>query len=111
MPAEPEARGLGRPDAVVAVGRSSIELRQLQLPPAAEDDLPDLVRFQAMREFNEFDERWLLDFLSIDSSGDSPREGNLPRTVLATAIGPAASMPSRLRHRRPKNAAIATSPM
>jgi Tfp pilus assembly PilM family ATPase len=81
---ELDARGLGRPDTVVAVGRSSIELRQLQLPPAADDDLPDLVRFQAMREFNEFDDRWQLDYLPIEGSAESPR------TVLATAIGPAA---------------------
>src|SRR5262249_9496682 len=45
---ELDSRGLGRPDAIVAVGRSSIELRQLQLPPCTDDDLPDLVRFQAM---------------------------------------------------------------
>ncbi len=81
---ELDARGLGRSDAVVAVGRSSIELRQLQLPPAAEDDLPDLVRFQAMREFNEFDDRWQLDYLPIEGSAENSR------TVLATAIGPAA---------------------
>ena len=31
--AELDARGLGRAEAVVAVGRNSIELRQLQLPP------------------------------------------------------------------------------
>ncbi len=81
---ELDARGLGRPDGVVAVGRSSIELRQLQLPPAVEDDLPDLVRFQAMREFNEFDDRWQLDYLPIEGSAETPR------TLLATAIGPAA---------------------
>jgi Tfp pilus assembly PilM family ATPase len=81
---ELDSRGLGRPEAVVAVGRSSIELRQLQLPPASDDDLPDLVRFQAMREFNEFDDQWQLDFLPIEGSAESPR------TVLATAIGPTA---------------------
>ncbi|MGD0517067.1 MAG: hypothetical protein ABSA26_05980 [Thermoguttaceae bacterium] len=76
------ARGLGRLDTLVAIGRTNIELRQLSLPPAPDDELPDLVRFQAMREFNEFDEKWLLDFVPL---GDSPDE---PRTVLAAAIGP-----------------------
>jgi Tfp pilus assembly PilM family ATPase len=76
------ARGLGRLDTLVAVGRTNIELRQLLLPPAPDDELPDLVRFQAMREFNEFDEKWLLDFVPL---GDLPEE---PRTVLAAAIGP-----------------------
>jgi len=76
------ARGLGRLDTLVAIGRTNIELRQLLLPPAPDDELPDLVRFQAMREFNEFDEKWLLDFMPL---GDRPDE---PRTVLAAAIGP-----------------------
>ena len=30
---------------MVSVGRTRIELRQFTVPPAAEDDLPDLVRF------------------------------------------------------------------
>ncbi len=81
--AELDARGLGRAETVVAVGRNSIELRQLQLPPAPDDELPDMVRFQATREFNELDDKWLLDFVPIEGSADSPR------TVLATAIAPA----------------------
>ncbi len=76
------ARGIGRLDTLVAVGRSSIELRQLSLPPAPDEELPDLVRFQAMREFNALDERWLLDFVPIDEEPDQPR------TVLAAAIDP-----------------------
>ena len=81
--AELDRRDIGRPNALVAVGRTSIELRQLQLPPAPDEDLPDMVRFQAAREFNEFDEHWLLDFVPIDQGADGPR------TVLATAIAPA----------------------
>jgi len=76
------ARGLGRIDTLVAVGRTSIELRQLSLPPAPDDELPDMVRFQAMREFNELDDSWLLDFVPTDD----PEDG--PRSVLAAAVGP-----------------------
>ena len=76
------AHGVGRIDTLVAVGRSSIELRQLSLPPAPEEELPEMVRFQAMREFNELDDQWLLDFVLI---GD-PTEAGL--NVLAAAIGP-----------------------
>ena len=76
------ARGVGRLDTLVAIGRSSIELRQLSVPPGPDEELPLLVRFQAMREFNALDEDWLLDFVPID---DEPGE---PRTVLAAAIGP-----------------------
>jgi len=76
------ARGIGRIDTVVAVGRSNIELRQLSLPPAPEEELPDMVRFQAMREFNELDENWLLDFVPISESSEGPQ------SVLAAAIDP-----------------------
>lgn len=78
-----DARGVGRPPTLVAVGRASVELRRLQFPPTPDDELPDMVRFQAAREFNEFDENWLLDFVPLEGSETSPR------TVLATAIAPA----------------------
>jgi Tfp pilus assembly PilM family ATPase len=79
---ELDARGCGRPEAMVSVGRTRIELRQFTVPPAEEDDLPDLVRFQASREFNELDDRWRLDFLPIEAAGEGPKP------VLATAIAP-----------------------
>jgi Tfp pilus assembly PilM family ATPase len=76
------ARGIGRVETLVAIGRTNIELRQLSLPPAPDEELPDLVRFQAMREFNELDDDWLLDYVPLN---DSPDE---PRNVLAAAVGP-----------------------
>lgn len=76
------ARGISRIDTLVAVGRANVELRQLSLPPAPEEELPELVRFQAIREFNELTDDWLLDFVPIDR----PAEG--PQTVLAAAIDP-----------------------
>jgi Tfp pilus assembly PilM family ATPase len=79
---ELDARGCGKPETMVCVGRTRIELRQFTVPPAEEDDLPDLVRFQASREFNELDDRWRLDFLPIETGGEGPKP------VLATAIAP-----------------------
>jgi Tfp pilus assembly PilM family ATPase/Tfp pilus assembly protein PilN len=76
------ARGIARQESLVAIGRTSIELRQLTIPPAPDDDLPDMVRFQALREFNAMQEDWALDFMPID---DDPTQ---PRTVLAAAIAP-----------------------
>jgi Tfp pilus assembly PilM family ATPase len=76
------ARNIGRVDALVAIGRGNIELRQLSVPPAPDDELPDLVRFQALREFNAMEDDWILDFVPIN---DVPGEG---RTVLAAAVSP-----------------------
>jgi len=76
------ARGIGRVETLVAVGRSSIELRKLSLPIAPENELPELVRFQAMREFNELTDDWLLDFVPIGEPSEEAQE------VLAAAIDP-----------------------
>ncbi len=75
-------RRLGRIDTLVVVGRAQVELRQLSLPPAPDAELPRLVRFQALREFNELEEDWPLDFIPLDQSAEGGR------SVLAAAISP-----------------------
>lgn len=72
----------GGGDALVAVGRSSIELRFLTVPPVPPEELPDLVRFQAARQFSQPIEEGLIDFSPLQSSGDPPT------SVLAAAITP-----------------------
>lgn len=76
------ARGIGKLPALVALGRAKLELRQLSLPPAPDDELPELVRFQAMREFGSMQSDWPLDFIPLD---DDPEQ---PRAVLAAAVAP-----------------------
>jgi Tfp pilus assembly PilM family ATPase len=76
------ARNVGRAETLVAVGRASIELRQLTLPPSPLEELPDLVRFQALREFTTIGEDWPLDFVHLDTSEDHTLN------VLAAAISP-----------------------
>ena len=76
------ARNIGRSETLVAVGRASIELRQLTLPACPEDEQPDMVRFQALRQFTGIGDDWPLDFVPLDT-GDSES-----LTVLAAAISP-----------------------
>lgn len=76
------SRGIGRCETLVAVGRASIELRQLTLPPSPPEELPDLVRFQSMREFTTIGDDWALDFVQLDTSEDESL------SVLAAAISP-----------------------
>src|SRR5262245_11393134 len=49
--AELQRRNIGRVETLVAVGRASIEFRQMSLPQAPPDEMPEMVRFQAMRQF------------------------------------------------------------
>ena len=76
------ARHISPTTTLVAVGRPGIELKRLSLPPAPEDELPDLVRFAALREFTTLDEDWPLDFVPLASEGDEGQQ------VLAAAISP-----------------------
>src|SRR5690606_18478386 len=46
------------------------------------EELPELVRFQAEREFNALGEDWPLDFIPLPGAADEPQ------TVLAAAISP-----------------------
>lgn len=76
------ARQIGRCDSLVAVGRSRIELRSLALPPSPIEELPELVRFQALRQFAAIGEDWPLDFVHLNTGEEETF------TVLAAAISP-----------------------
>lgn len=71
---------LPKGQALVAIGRSMIELRTLNLPPAPDEELPEMVRFQAMREFSSLKDESPLDFLPLKDAATEPGE------VMAAAI-------------------------
>lgn len=74
--------GVSRSEALVAVGRSNIELRFLSTPPVPEEELPEIVRFQAVRSFTTFGDDWPLDFVPLETNADGGMN------VLAAAIAP-----------------------
>jgi len=72
--------GVSKPVCLFALGRSSIELKHLTLPPAPDEELPDMVRFQAQREFHALGSQWPLDYVPLST------DPNQPRSVLAAAV-------------------------
>lgn len=76
------ARKVRRCEAFVTISRSLVELRQLSVPPVSDEDLPDVVRLQALREFTHVTEDWTIDYLSLD------RDSTQPRNVLVAALAP-----------------------
>ncbi|MCC9608217.1 hypothetical protein LOC68_01095 [Blastopirellula sp. JC732] len=64
----------------VTLSRSAVELHVLTLPPAPEEELPDMVRFAALREFTALTDDWLLDFTPIEQNAVGQS------TVLAAGI-------------------------
>lgn len=74
-------RGLEKTETLVAIGRGTAELRELKLPPVPAEELPEMVRFQAIRSFASAGERATVDFL-VTGRSDTNIE------VIAAAIGP-----------------------
>ncbi|MFG0268163.1 MAG: hypothetical protein ACF8AM_23855 [Rhodopirellula sp. JB055] len=58
-----EEKGLEKAECLVAVGRDSAELRQMEFPPVPDEELPDMIRFQAVRTFASAGDSATVDFL------------------------------------------------
>ncbi len=74
--------GIARLETIAVVGRGDIELRLLSVPPAPDEELPNLVRFQASQELPNLDADAPLDYLPL---GEAPGQ---PRRVLAAVLKP-----------------------
>ncbi len=62
-----------RPDLLVALGRGNVDVVPLQLPPAADSELPTLVANQVVRDAGDVAETGVVDFVPLDTAGDEPR--------------------------------------
>ncbi|MGB0595556.1 MAG: hypothetical protein ACPGLY_02510 [Rubripirellula sp.] len=76
------SRGLQETPALVAIGRGQAELRELQLPPVPDDELPEMVRFQAIRSFASAGENATVDYLVTNRKEDGVE-------MIAAAVTPA----------------------
>ena len=76
-------RAVGKVTTLVGVGRDHVQMKLLTLPPAPADELPDLVRFQAEREFTALGTEAALDFIPLAGDAQTPHQ------VLAVALSPA----------------------
>ena len=63
----------GRARVLVALPRSGVELLYLTLPPASDEELPELVANQAVQESPTISEQTLLDFLPAAGGPEAPR--------------------------------------
>ena len=80
-----QAQGTNRQQAtaLMAVPRSNVEVRVLPVPVVPEDELPAMVRNQALRQFSSIGEDWPLDFVPLTSTTEDEMQN-----VLATTISP-----------------------
>ena len=75
-------QGINKADATVVLSRWQSEIREITVPPVTDDELPDLVRFQAKNEFIALTDEWPLDYIRLDQPEDKPHR------VLAAAVSP-----------------------
>ena len=74
--------GVTRAELIGVIGRDQSEIREMNVPPVPDDELPDLVRFQARNVFASLNDSWQLDFVPFECKKDTQQR------VLAAAIGP-----------------------
>jgi Tfp pilus assembly PilM family ATPase len=79
----------GKVTTLVGVGRDNVQIKLLSLPPAPTAELPELVRFQAEREFTALGEEAALDFIPLTGDEQTPHQ------VLALALSPAGMTEAR----------------
>ena len=64
-------------EVTLLIARDWVELRTLQIPRIDADELPDVIRLQAQRQFTSLNDAWIVDFVLL------PR---LPEQELQTAL-------------------------
>jgi hypothetical protein len=70
----------GKVTTLVAVSRDNVQMQLLSLPPAPADELPEMVRFQAERDFTTLGSEAVLDYIPIAGDAQTPHQ------VLAVAL-------------------------
>jgi hypothetical protein len=69
---------LAKAETVVILNRSDVEVRPMVFPPVPVDELPDLVKFQAGKEFNHYDPNAPVDFFVTSKLEDVSRSTLFP---------------------------------
>lgn len=93
--------GFSRGDAIIVINRSDVEIREITVPPAPDNELPALVRFKAKTEFATATENWPIDFVPLGGSSTTEREllaTALPANVVSRLTGIAESAGLKVKH-------------
>ena len=75
-----ESTKVGKSDAIVCLSRSDCQLRDFAIPLAPVEEIPEMVRFQALRQFTGLGQDCAIDYIVLDQTTEHGIE------VLAAAI-------------------------
>ena len=76
---------LAKTETIVLLNRSDVEVRPMLFPPVPTEELPDLVRFQAGKEFNNYEPNAPVDFF-VTSKLENVSRSTLFPAVKASAV-------------------------
>ncbi|MDR2705598.1 MAG: hypothetical protein LBC02_07445 [Planctomycetaceae bacterium] len=85
---------LAKSEVVVVLSRADVEVRPMVFPPVPVDELPDLVKFQATKEFNGYDATAPLDFFITNKLEHVSRSTLFPAIRTANKKGKAEEITS-----------------
>ena len=71
---------IAKAETIVVLNRSDVEVRPMLFPPVPSNELPDLVKFQANKEFNHYDPQAPIDFFVTN------KLDNVSRSTLFPAV-------------------------
>jgi len=74
---------LAKSDTTVVLGRNAVELRSMSFPPVPDDEIPEMAKFVAGKEFSEFDTTLPFDVFVL------PEIVKGKKTILASTLGKA----------------------
>jgi hypothetical protein len=78
---------LGKAETLVLLNRSDVEVRSMVFPPVPVDELCDMVRFQAIKEFNAYDQNSPLDFFVTNKFDNISRSALFPVVFNSSSRG------------------------
>jgi hypothetical protein len=70
---ELERLGVRRPEVLVGLSRAQVDVSTLELPPATDDELPELVQNQVLRDAGDIADEGVVDFVPLNTAGDEGR--------------------------------------
>jgi len=65
---------LTRAEAILVLKRTSVEIREMVVPPAPDNELPGMVRMMAASKFSSFHDDAILDFIVRGTDATAPRD-------------------------------------
>ena len=87
---------LAKADTIVVLNRSDVEVRPMVFPPVPAEELPDLVKFQASREFNNYDPNAPVDFFVTSKLEDVSRSTLFPAIKSTDSVAASDGAPKHI---------------